>query len=118
MQFCLLSASKKQKITILGTQILDTNNTQQISPDRQHTPRDKLIKGLGVSLAKTPVELITPKAGTPLQFFFICVVLLFVLLSSQIICSAVVCVFYVDLFVCFVQNVVRMQSLVLNNGSS
>ena len=40
---------------------------------QQYTPTDKWIRGLGVSLAKTPLERITLKAGTPSHFFFLCV---------------------------------------------
>ena len=84
MQFCLLSVSKKQKIMIKeNTKTKDNNKDKKNASSksrnqRQYTPRDKLIKGLGVSLAKTPFELVTPKAGTPSQIFlFLRVVALF-----------------------------------------
>ena len=57
VQFCLLSVLKKQKITIKNktktTQTRKkTRRQQQILDNARHTPRDKLIKGFGVSLAK------------------------------------------------------------------
>ena len=55
-QFCLLSVSKKQKITNVTR--YDTR------PDKQHKQdnmEDKLIQGLGVSLAKTPLIVLLKK---------------------------------------------------------
>ena len=101
-QFCLLSASKKQKITYI------TRYTTQ-GQDKQHKQdnmKDKLIKGLGVSLAKTPLMvLLKNKTDAPQKRvlhgnFFLCVlcclvVLLFVTVASSQECSSV-------LFVCIV----------------
>ena len=60
-QFCLLSVSKKQKITIKLIKQMRQKSTKQNTKNKkrsQHVlrPRDKLIKGLGVSLAKTPLN--------------------------------------------------------------
>ena len=41
--------------------------------------KDKLIKGFGVSLAKTPFEMITPKSGYSIPIFFFCACCVFVL---------------------------------------
>ena len=82
------------------------NNTQATTRGQQdeqkagqYVPRDKLTKGLGVSLAKTPFELITPKAGTPSLFFFCFFVFLFccVVASSQPTCHGLVMSLIVDL---------------------
>ena len=70
-QFCLLSALKKQKnnnatphTTNETNETNDTNETNR--QDKQHKTIDKLIKGLGVSLAKTPLEvLLTNKTDDP-----------------------------------------------------
>ena len=54
---------------------------KQDKKHKQDNMKDKLIKGLGVSLAKTPSMVLlkqngcTSKAGTPWQFFFMRVVL-------------------------------------------
>ena len=70
-QFCLLSASKKQKITFI------TRHGQH-KQNKQDNMEDKFMKGLGVSLAKTPSvvwlknKTDAPKAGTPWQIFLAC----------------------------------------------
>ena len=109
--------------------ILKTKHKINKQEQKFHTihQRDKLKKGLGVSLAKTPFELITPKADTLSQFFFIravlfCCVIVCYTEQSKITCSALVCVFCVDavcfcFFVLVAQNI-QMWSLVLHNGSS
>ena len=71
MQFCVLSASKKQKTTKKYDKTKEIHKTKQdttrpTETNEQDNMRDKLIKGLGVSLAKTPlVVLLKNKTDYP-----------------------------------------------------
>ena len=99
LAFCIKKAKNNDETNKPRDQTTRTKRTHVTRPEsKQYTPRDKLIKGLGVSLAKTPFDQTTQKEGTLSQIFsYECCVFVFLwrcvsMASSQAIYSAVVCV--------------------------
>ena len=111
LAFCIKKAKNNNQVN--NTKEHKTTQETTIEKKKRHNitrPRDKLIKGLGVSLAKTPFKLITPKAGTLSQIFFYacCVVLLCYCLPYRAVKLLAVLLFvsFVLTFVCFCSFVV------------
>ena len=77
--------------------IKQTSKTKQKKSKnkRADKARDKLTKGFGVNLAKTPFEQITHESGYCMaNFFYVLFLLCFVhVTSSQVTYSVVVCTF-------------------------